>query len=734
MNESTQSNRTGAGDAAQPGFEPYQLGNLTLPNRFVMGSMHLGLEGAAGVAERMAAFYARRFKGGVGLIVTGGIGVSAIARGSNTFFDIQNPEHAAELREMNALLKSKYGIRLKNADGDAKAGDGDTDDGGEQGGSGQVAMCAQLFHAGRYAFYRDCVAPSAIRSPINRFTPRALSEEECWQTVRDFGAAAKLAIETGFGAVEIMASEGYLINQFCSPVTNQRDDHFGGDAERRMNMALEVLKAVRANVPAGFPVIVRMSGIDLIPDSSTFEEVCKLAAALRDSGATALNIGIGWHESRVPTISQLVPRGAWAKIAGRIKRATPGIPIIASNRVNEETTMRSIFENEEADIISMARPFLADAMIINKIKSDEAHRVNTCIACNQACLDHGVVEKIASCIVNPEAVNELEYEELAGAEKKRVLVIGSGPGGLEAARVAAARGHEVILLERADRLGGQLNLAAEIPGKFEFRETIRYFEHELRALGVHVRLKHHCDLNLLEELDPDAVIFATGVRPREIDLPGLDSIASGTYVDYLTGKFQPGRKVAVLGGGGIGIDVAHKLTHAGESTIQSYFDRYNVESYTDTVIREQDSGPKVAVFKRTGKPGAGLGPTTIWALKQELAANGVEFHHGLNYKAATADGLQIEKKNGESYDYDCDSVLLCIGQVSENTLARQYHSRHPEKQIFVIGGARDARGVDAKRAFLEGNQAACAIGVSDGQAGTGTIPAAGAALAGAPTA
>lgn len=676
--------------ASSPAFQEYRLGDLILPNRFVMGSMHLGLEGQTGVAERLAAFYARRFAGGVGLIVTGGIGVNAIARGSNSFFDIQDPDHAAELRSMNELIRTKYG----QPDG---------------------VMCAQLFHAGRYAFYRDCVAPSAIRSPINRFTPRELSTEECWQTVRDFGAAAKIAVDTGFAAVEIMASEGYLINQFCSPVTNQRNDHFGGDAERRRNMALEVLREVRANVPDGFPVIVRMSGIDLIPESSTFDEVCALAAALRDGGATALNIGIGWHESRVPTISQLVPRGAWAKIAGRIKRAVPGVPIIASNRVNEETTIQKIFQSEEADIISMARPFLADASIVNKIRDAQSHRVNTCIACNQACLDHGVYEKVASCIVNPEAVNELEYAATpAPAGSRRVVVIGSGPGGLEAARVAAVRGHEVILCEAADRLGGQLNLAAEIPGKFEFRETIRYFENELHALGVNVRLGQNCDLETLEGLDPDAVIFATGVRPREIHLPGLDNpkLAIGTYVDYLTGRFEPGRKVAVLGGGGIGIDVAHKLTHEGDASIQSYFDRYNVESYTDTVIRKQDSARDVAVFKRTGKPGAGLGPTTIWALRQELAENGVEFHHGLDYKEVGADGkLRLVKKNGTEYDYDCDTVLLCIGQVSEHTLADAYRERHPEKQIHVIGGARDARGVDAKRAFFEGGQAARSIGV-----------------------
>lgn len=661
-------------------FQPINIGKFTLPNRFVMGSMHLGLEGKTETAERMAAFYGKRFEGGVGLIVTGGISVNEEGRGSKHFFNIQNEEHASELKKMNDLL------------------------------NGSGTMCAQLFHAGRYAFDRNCVGPSALRAPINRYIPRALTEEECWKTAEDFGIAAKLAKETGFGAVEIMGSEGYLINQFFSPVTNHRDDHFGGDHKRRMNMAVEVLRAVVKNLPEGFPVIFRMSGIDLIPGNPTFEEVCDLAQTLKQEGVSALNIGIGWHESRIPTISQLVPRGAWANIAAKIKEKTPGIPIIASNRVNDPSTVQRIFDTNQADIISMARPFLADAFIVKKIQTGMSNRINTCIACNQSCLDHAFVDKSVSCLVNPQAVNELEYKIDSNTKPQKVVVIGSGPGGLEAARASASLGHEVILLEKADQLGGQFQLASNIPGKSEFKETIRYFKNELPALGVDIRLNTDCDLILLEELNPDAIIFATGVKPREFTLPGINNLPVGNYTDYLTGKFKAGKKVAVIGGGGIGVDVAHKLTEDNDPDLESYSKKYNIDSYTNAVIQPHKSERDVAIFRRSGKHGAGLGPTTFWALKQELEASGVEFFQGLNYKEITKEGLKITLKSGEEVLYPCDSLVLCVGQEKESSLYETYKSLYPQKQIFIIGGAKDSKGIDAERAFLEGLNAAYSIG------------------------
>lgn len=660
-------------------FQPINIGSFTLPNRFVMGSMHLGLEGKTGTAERMAAFYGKRFEGGVGLIVTGGISVNEEGRGSKHFFNIQKEEHASELRKMNDLL------------------------------NGSGTMCAQLFHAGRYAFDRNCVGPSAIRAPINRYVPRSLTEDECWKTAEDFGIAAKLARETGFGAVEIMGSEGYLINQFFSPVTNHRTDHFGGDHKKRMNMAVEVLRAVKKNLPDGFPIIFRMSGIDLIPGNPTFEDVCDLAQTLRQEGVSALNIGIGWHESRIPTISQLVPRGAWANIAGRIKEKTPGIPIIASNRVNDPITAQRIFNNNQADIISMARPFLADPFIVKKIRTGMSDRINTCIACNQSCLDHAFVDKSVSCLVNPQAVNELEYEIDPTVKPQKVVVIGSGPGGLEAARASASLGHEVILLEKSDQIGGQFLLASNIPGKSEFKETLRYFRNELPALGVDIRLNTNCDLKLLEELAPDAIIFATGVTPRKFSLPGIDTLPAGNYTEYLTGKFKAGKKVAVIGGGGIGIDVAHKLTEEKDPSFESYSKKYNIDSFTNVSIQAHKSERDVAIFRRSGKHGAGLGPTTFWALKQELEASGVEFFQGLNYKEITKDGLKVTLKNGEEILYPCDSLILCVGQEKESSLYETYRSLHPQKQIFVIGGAKDSKGIDAERAFLEGLNAAYSI-------------------------
>ncbi|WCL48481.1 oxidoreductase [Leptospira sp. GIMC2001] len=662
-------------------FEPIQIGNLTLPNHFVMGSMHLGLEGEVGTAERMAAFYERRFDGGVGLIVTGGISVNEAGKGSKTFFNFQVPEHANELQKMNQLLK------------------------------GKGTMCAQLFHAGRYANSRDCVAPSPIRAPINRFIPKALSEEECWKTIEDFGISARIAAEVGFGAVEIMGSEGYLLNQFFSPVTNQRDDYFGGDSIRRMNMSVEVLRSVIKNLPEGFPVIFRMSGIDLIPGNPTFDDVVQLAKLLREEKVSALNIGIGWHESRIPTISQLVPRGAWSNIAGKIKAKTPGVPIIASNRVNDPITMEKIFGNNEADIISMARPFLADANIINKVKSGDYKRINTCIACNQACLDHAFQERSVSCIVNPEAVNELQFPTEKVQEPKSVVIIGSGPAGLEAARASASLGHNVVVLEKANSLGGQFHLASHIPGKSEFKETMRYFENELAALGVTIRTNTVANLELLEDMNPDVVIFATGVIPREFSLTGLENLPYGNYTDYLTGKFIPGKKVAVIGGGGIGVDVAHKLTEDSDPSYESYDHKYNISSYTQVAIQPHESDRKVAVFRRNGKHGAGLGPTTFWALKQELDSAGVEFYHGLDYKEVTKEGLKVVLKNGEEFIYKCDSIVLCVGQEKESSLYEEFTSKFPNKEAIVIGGAKNSKAVDAKRAFLEGLEAAHSIGV-----------------------
>jgi 2,4-dienoyl-CoA reductase (NADPH2) len=662
-------------------FEPIKLNSITLPNRIIMGSMHLGLEGLPETADRMIAFYGKRFDGGVGMITTGGISVNHAGLGSNEFFNFQVDEHCKELEIVNREIGHK-GV-----------------------------FCAQLFHAGRYAYHRELVAPSSIRAPINRFVPHALTEEEAWQTVEDFGNAALKAKQVGFKAVEVMGSEGYLINQFFSGVTNIRDDYFGGSPEKRKNMAKEVMKKIREKVGKDFLVVYRMSGIDLIPGNPEFSEVVSLANDLRDLGADALNIGIGWHESRIPTISMLVPRGAWAKIAKKIKDEVQNIPIIASNRVNVPETIERILENKEADIVSMARPMLADPDFINKVKLGKSNHVNTCIACNQACLDHTFGGNMVSCLVNPEANREIEFAKLPKGKKSKVIIVGSGPGGMEAARVAKTLGHDVKIFEKSNRLGGQLNMAASIPGKFEFKETIRYFQYELKSLGVEILLNQECSIEILEKENPDAVIFATGVKPRDFKIPGMEKKKVGTYVEYLNGKFEPGKKIAIIGGGGIACDSAHKLLEDHDPTIEEYFDKYNVSSYTNVKIKPHESYRKISIMRRSGKIGSGLGMTTGWALLQELQSSGVEFYTSLNYKEVREEGIVIEIKSSGEKIIECDSILICAGQEKENSLANEYKEKFPNKQIFVIGGAKETSGLDAKRAMLEGSLAAREVGV-----------------------
>jgi 2,4-dienoyl-CoA reductase (NADPH2) len=567
-----------------------------------------------------------------------------------------------------------------------------------------------LFHAGRYAYHRELVAPSAIRAPINRFVPHALTEEEVWQTIEDFGNSALKAKQLGFSAVEVMGSEGYLINQFFSGVTNTRDDYFGGTPQKRRNMAVEVMKKIREKVGKDFLVVYRMSGIDLIPGNPDLEEVISLANELKSAGADALNIGIGWHESRVPTISMLVPRGAWAKFAKKIKERVSGIPIIASNRVNVPETILRILQEGEADIVSMARPMLADPDFIHKVKQNETERINTCIACNQACLDHTFKEQMVSCLVNPEANREIDFSKKTKAKKAKVVVVGSGPGGLEAARVSASLGHEVEMYEKSNRLGGQLNMAASIPGKFEFKETIRYFQNELKSLGVKIHFNTECTIDTLEKINPDAVIFATGVKPRSFSIPGIEKKKVGSYVEYLNDQFEPGSKVAIIGGGGIACDSAHKLLEDHDPTIQEYFDKYNVDSYTNAVIQKKQGKRKISIMRRSGKIGSGLGQTTGWALLQELQSEGVDFFTSLNYKEVNDTGVVIELKSGETKTIECDSILVCAGQEREDSLAKSFMAKYPNKQVFVIGGAKETSGLDAKRAILEGSLAAREVG------------------------
>jgi 2,4-dienoyl-CoA reductase (NADPH2) len=399
-------------------------------------------------------------------------------------------------------------------------------------------------------------------------------------------------------------------------------------------------------------------------------------------------------------------------MAGKIKHAVPGIPIIASNRVNTPDTILRILQDGEADIVSMARPMLADPDFINKSRNNLPGRINTCIACNQACLDHSFKELMVSCLVNPEANRELEFQNIPKGKRSKVVVVGSGPGGMEAARVAAILGHDVILFEKSDKLGGQLNMAAVIPGKFEFKETIRFYKNELYSLEIDIRLHSSCTMEILESINPGAVIFATGVRPREFNIPGLEKKKVGMYTDYLNGTFEAGKEVVIIGGGGVACDSAHKLLEDHDPSIQEYFNKYNVDSYTDAKVLPIPAKRKISILRRTGKIGAGLGATTGWALLQELKSAGVDFHSSLSYKEVRDEGLVVVFKSGEEKIIPCDTILICAGQERENELANAYKEKHPDKQIFIIGGAKEAGGLDAKRAILEGNVAAREIGVT----------------------
>ncbi|MBO8173005.1 MAG: FAD-dependent oxidoreductase [Bacillaceae bacterium] len=632
-------------------FQPIQIGGTTLPNRVMMGSMHVGLEGIDEDGEALIAFYRERAgTDGPSLIVTGGIAVSPEGEGGGHFHGFYREKDCRFMQRMNDEIHRAGG-----------------------------RMAAQLFHAGRYAHAfagKGTVAPSAIQSPITRFPPRALTSGEIEALIEKYAASAAKAKEVGFDAIEIMGSEGYLINQFLSPVTNQRDDEWGGDFERRTRFPLAIIKAIRREVGKDCPVIFRLSGADLVPDSTTEDETLRFARMVQEAGVDLINVGIGWHESRVPTISMMVPRAGFAPIARKIKEAVE-IPVVGSNRINDPLLADRLIEQGDCDMVSMARPFLADPDLLRKARREEYDRINTCIACNQACLDHIFEGKPASCLVNPRAGREWKWPLSATDNRKTVVVIGGGAAGMEAARSQAEIGNRVILYEKSDRLGGQLNLATRIPGKEEFNETLRFYRHELDRLEVDIRFNHTPSAAEIMEDKPDLVVISTGVRPRVPSIPGVDLPHVMSYPEALREPERIGKQVAIIGAGGIGCDLAHFLTEQGDH--------------------------QVVLMRRKGKMGENLGKTTRWALISHLYQQGVRFLNNLRYEKIEKDGVLITlfgEEGAEQKKIPADTVILAAGQ--ESVLFDQERLKQAGIPVVTVGGAREAGELDAKRAIYDG--------------------------------
>jgi len=668
-------------------LSPLDLGFTTLKNRVLMGSMHTGLEDHKKDFPKLAAYFAERAAGEVGLIVTGGIapGIrgSLMPKPTGLFHRLQVPRHKLVSSAVHAA-------------------------GGK--------ICMQILHAGRYGYHPMSIAPSAIKSPITPFKPKALSARGVEKQIRNFVRTTRLAREAGYDGVEIMGSEGYFINEFTTSHANKRTDKWGGSTRNRYRIAEEILSRCREVAGQDFIVIYRLSMLDLLPDGNSWDEIVEQARMAEAAGATLINTGIGWHEARIPTIATLVPRGAFSWVTARM-RPEVNIPVITSNRINTPQVAEDILSRGDADMVSMARPFLADAEFVKKVRQGRAEEINICIACNQACLDHTFAGKACSCLVNPRACRETELNYLPVKEAKAIAVVGAGPAGLACATVAARRGHRVSLFDLADKIGGQFNMAKKIPGKKEFSASLDYYRVELAKSGVDLQLSTRIAVEDLAGYDD--VVLATGVYPRKIDVPGIDHAKVVSYIDVLNNKVKIGSSVALIGAGGIGFDVAEFLSHSDDhpdssQSAEAFAREWGIDQTLEArggvkSIKAQPpkSARKIWLLQRkAGKPGKTLGKTTGWIHRLSLRFRGVHMLGGVSYDLIDDDGLHISM-NGEKQLLKVDHIVVCAGQVSNRDMVDGLEGRGISWHL--IGGAKKAAELDAKYAIREGSELAAKL-------------------------
>eukprot|EP01038_Epipyxis_sp_PR26KG_P004747 gene4747-6658_t len=687
-------------------LEPLDLGHVVLKNRVLMGSMHTGLEEPAGgifkqgTLEDMASFYAERAKGQVGLIVTGGISPNDAGKGYPGAAKMSTDSESDHHKIVTAAVHEN---------------------------GGRIAM--QILHTGRYAYHPWAVSASPIKAPIGWFTPKELTSAEVKSTIADFVKCAVLAKKAGYDGVEIMGSEGYLINQFIVKKTNKRTDEWGGSYANRIRLPVEIVKSVREAVGKDFIIIYRLSMLDLVDEGSSWEEIVELAKLIEQSGASIINTGIGWHEARIPTIATMVPRGAFTWVTKKLKNEGLNIPLCTTNRINTPSVAEDILAGGSADMVSMARPFLADPNFVLKAMNNEADAINTCIGCNQACLDHIFVNKKASCLVNPRAAheNELLITQVPPNQIKNIAIVGAGPAGLACATTAASRGHNVTLFEKDAMIGGQFNMAKMVPGKEEFYETLRYFKKQLELTQVNVKL--NTLVSDKDLLDFDAVVIATGVTPRQVKIPQkTNRVKILSYVDVLRNHAQVGKSVAIIGAGGIGFDVADYITHSfshnadevlpapklDQSAVETFMKEWNLDSTVSSggILSKKSSSEELVrkvylLQRKTGKLGASLGKTTGWIHRSTMKKRHVEEISGCKYVEINDEGLVIER-DGKTSTLAVDTVITCAGQESLKTLFEPL-SKNSKQKVFLIGGAQEAGELDAKRAIDQGTRLAAVI-------------------------